>query len=168
MSYVSLAQLAKIPGSLELAQVASDAHETVVDAELMELTLTGGDRSAYTAPQIADADAAKATIEQASGEADSVIDGYLGKRYTLPLATVPTILATWARSITRYRLHANRISDDRTDPIARDYRDAVRFLEQVAAGKFSLGLNDPAQAPSSAGDVRFSAGTKSFGREVWP
>ncbi|PKL96793.1 MAG: DUF1320 domain-containing protein [Gammaproteobacteria bacterium HGW-Gammaproteobacteria-8] len=166
--YVSLAQLARIPGSLELAQVASEAHGAVVDAQLMELTLTAGDRSSYSAEQIADADAALAVIEQASIEADSVINGYLGKRYTLPLANPPDILSTWARAITRNRLHANRISDPQSDPIARDYRDAIKFLEQVAAGKFSLGIDDPEQAPSSAGDVRFSAGSKVWGRNVQP
>lgn len=166
--YITLAQLARIPGSLELAQVASEAHGAVVDAELMELTLTGGDRSAYTAQQIADADAAKATIEAASAEADAVIDGYLGKRYALPLPTILPILTTWARSITRYRLHANRISDPDRDPIARDYRDAIKFLTQVAAGNFSLGLDDPEQTTSAGADVRFTAGTKVFGRAVIP
>lgn len=165
--YITLAQLARIPGSLELAQVASEAHGAVVDAELMELTLTGGDRSAYTAQQIADADDAKATIEEASAEADAVIDGYLGKRYALPLTIVPPILSTWARSITRRRLHAHRISDPNNDPIDRDYRDAIKFLTQVAAGSFSLGLDDPEQTSADA-DVRFSSGTKVFGRAVLP
>jgi phage gp36-like protein len=166
--YVTLAQLAELPGALELAQVASDAHGAVVDAELMEATLLNGDRSAYTPEQIAAADSARARIEQAMTESAAVIDGYLGKRYTLPLAATLPILATWARSIARYRLHASRISDDRTDPIARDYRDAVRFLEQVAAGKFSLGLDDPERAPSAAGDIRIDPGSKVFGRRVLP
>jgi len=166
--YVTLTELAQIPGALELAQVASDQHGAVVDAELMELSLLAADRSAYTAPEIAAADAALVRITQAMTEAQSVIDGYLGKRYALPLATVPTILATWARSITRYRLHANRISDDRTDPIARDYRDAIKFLEQVAAGKFSLGIDDPLAGPSATSDVRFNPGYKVFGRGVLP
>lgn len=166
--YVTLAQLAELPGALELAQVASDAHGAVVDAALMEATLLDGDRSAYTADQIAAADSARARIEQATVEAGAVIDGYLGRRYTLPLAAAPPILATWARSIARYRLHASRISDDRTDPVARDYRDAVRFLEQVAAGKFSLGTGDPERTSAAAGDVRIEPGRKVFGRAVLP
>ena len=46
MQYVTLPQLAEIPGALELAQVATDQHAAaVVDATLMELTLRAGDRS---------------------------------------------------------------------------------------------------------------------------
>lgn len=168
MRYVTLLQLAEMPGAVELAQVASDRFAGIVDAVLMELTLIGGDRSAYTPDQIASADQARIRILQASKEADDLCDGYLGRRYTLPLASVPGILTTWARAITRYKLHGDRISDERSDPIARDYRDAIKFLTQVAEGKFSLGLEDPdAQGPGSA-EVRIEPGTKVFGREYLP
>lgn len=168
MPYVTLPQLAQIPGALELAQVASDAHAPVIEAELMELTLLGGDRSGYPADEIAAADAAAARISQAIAEADGVIEGYLGKRYTLPLASVPDILATWARHITRYKLHSNRISDERSDPVARDYRDAIKFLTQVAEGRFSLGLQDPETQGPGQGDVRMEPGRKVFGRDYLP
>lgn len=164
--YVTLIQLAEIPGALELAQVASDSHKPVVAAELMELTLRDGDRSDFTAEEIEAADEARDRIEQAAREATGLVDGYIGKRYRLPLPNPPKILATWARSITRYKLHANRISDERTDPIARDYRDALKFLEQVAKGQFSLGLDDPEDA--GAGEVRMDPGHKVFGRRYLP
>lgn len=63
--------------------------------------------------------------------------------YPLPLPHVPLILKGWARAIVRYRLHAHRISDEKSDPIVRDYRDALNLLGLVAVGKFSLGLGDP-------------------------
>lgn len=168
MPYVTLLKLAEIPGALELAQVASDQHAGIVDAVLMELTLIEGDRSGYDADAIAAADQAKARIEEAIGEADALIDGYLGKRYALPLASTPGILATWSRAIVRYKLHKDRITDERSDPIARDYRDALRFLEQVAAGKFSLGLDDPTTGASADGEVQFDSGHKVFGRRYLP
>lgn len=168
MRYVTLPQLSELPGALELAQVASDQHGELVDAELMELTLTDGDRSGYTPEQIAAADDAKARIQQASTEADALVDGYIGKRYKLPLASVPGILSTWARAITRYKLHQDRISDERSDPIARDYRDALKFLLQVFEGKFSLGVDDPEAQGPGPGEVRIDPGTKVFGREYLP
>ena len=169
MAYVTLPQLAEIPGALELAQVATDRHAAaVVDAELMEATLRGGDRSAWEAPEIAQADAAAARITEAVDEATAVIDGYLARRYTLPLASPPRILTKWARSIARYTLHADRIADERTDPVGRDYRDAIRFLELVAAGKFSLGLDDPTTGPAAAGEIQINPGHKVFGREHLP
>lgn len=166
--YVTLLQLSEMPGALELAQVASDKHGALVDAALLELTLHDGDRSAYTADEIAAADRARERIEQASTEADALIDGYLGKRYTLPLAAPPGILTTWARAIVRYKLHGDRMSTETNDPIVRDYRDALKFLEQIAAGKFSLGIEDPSAQGSGEGEVRIDPGKKVFGREFLP
>jgi phage gp36-like protein len=171
MSYVTLLQLAELPGALELSQVATDRHAAgIVDAQLMELTLTDGDRSAYSADDIAAADQARARIVQASGESDALIDGYIGKRYRLPLplTQIPTILTTWARAITRYKLHGERISSEPSDPIVRDYKDALRFLQQVAEGKFSLGIEDPEAQGNGPGEVRIDPGLKVFGREHLP
>lgn len=164
MSYVSLLQLAEVPGALELAQVASTSHEAVVDAELMDATLRAGDRSAWGAPEIAAADEAQERIENVITETDGLVDGYIGGRYTLPLAVVPVILSAWARAIVRYKLHPYREGDEKTDPVVRDYRDALKFLQLVADGKFSLGLQDPEQEPSALGDVRIDEGQKVFGR----
>lgn len=168
MPYVTLLQLAEVPGALELAQVASTSHEAVVDAELMDATLRGGDRSAWSAPEVAGADEAQARIEDVIRQVDGLVDGYIGARYALPLSSVPLILASWARAIVRYKLHSYREGDERTDPIIRDYRDALKFLQLVADGKFSLGIADPEQAPSALGDVRIEPGQKVFGRGVLP
>lgn len=166
--YVTLLQLAESPGALELAQVASTSHEAVVDAELMDLTLRGGDRSGYTAEQITAADEAKARIEELVAETGGLVDGYLGGRYEVPLSPVPKILSTWARAIVRYKLHSNREGDERSDPVVRDYRDALKFLQLVADGKFSLGVEDPADDAGALGDVQFEPGVKVFGRSHLP
>lgn len=168
MRYVTLLQLAEMPGALELAQVATAKFAPLIDAELMELTLRDEDRTAFTPEEIAAADDAARRIEQASSESDALIDGYIGKRYKLPLASIPGILITWARAITRYKLHGDRISDANTDPIARDYRDAIRFLTLVSEGKFSLGIEDPSAQGSGPGEVQFNPGHKVFGRDYLP
>ena len=168
MRYVTLLQLAEMPGALELAQVATAKFAPLIDAGLMELTLRDGDRSAFDAEDIAAADDAKRRIEQASSESDGLVDGYLGKRYALPLASIPGILVTWARAITRYKLHGDRITDANTDPIVRDYKDAIKFLTLVAEGKFSLGIDDPSAQGSGPGEVQIHAGHKVFGRDFLP
>lgn len=168
MSYVTLAQLAEIPGPLELAQVASADQRSPISADLMDLTLREGDRSAYLPEEIAQADAAVARITLAVTEADAIIDGYLARRYTLPLAKTPGLLATWSRAIARYKLHGDRIGDERTDPIVRDYRDALKLLQLIAEGKFSLGVEDPTTSASGLGDFVFHPGSKVFGREFLP
>lgn len=164
--YVTPAQLSERPGARELAQVASDAHKRVVDFELMELTLLGGDRTAYSDDDIADADRALARINDAINDADGLIDGYLVKRgYVVPLNPIPRLLVSWSRDIARYLLHKDRLSAESTDPIVRNYRDAMKMLEQVAQGKLSLGADDPVAEDPASIDVRFCYDTKVFGRD---
>lgn len=167
--YLTLAQLADAPGALELSQTASESHDAVlVDAELFERTLRAQDRSEFDPDAIAAADAAAERVTNLITEATALIDGYLARRYTLPLATAPKLLTTWARAIVRYKLHPDRVGDDRTDPVVRDYRDALKFLSLVAEGKFSLGIEDPEASAASEGDIRIDVGHKVFGRGRLP
>lgn len=164
MSYLSAAQLAERPGPRELAQVATPEAYAIVPDALMLATLTGADRSAWSVQEIEAADAALARIDSALVDADAVIDGYLAVRYPLPLASVPPVVTGWARAIVRYKLHANRVSEEKSDPILRDYRDALKFLAAVQEGKFSLGAADPVvTAPET--DVRFESAPSVFGRD---
>ena len=76
------------------------------------------------------------------------------------------MLSAWARSIARYLLNQSRITDEAKDPVARDYRDAMKMLGLVAQGKFSLGGADPAASdPAAATDVRFDGDTAVFSRD---
>ncbi|MBN5136883.1 DUF1320 domain-containing protein [Stenotrophomonas sp. C-A] len=168
MAYVTLTQLAELPGALELSQVAGGRDERPVATELMDATLRGGDRSAFPPSEVAKADAALERIQEATRQADAIIDGYLARRYRLPLGKVVPLLAVWSRSITRYLLHPDRQTDERTDPIVRDYRDAIRLLQETAQEKFHLGIEDPTTSTGSAGEFIFHAGNKVFGREGRP
>ncbi len=171
MSYITTAELADRPGAREIAQVASTALQAGRDDALMDATLRGTDRSAWTPEQIALADAALARVQDAVAEAGALIDGFVAQGgHALPLTLPPSsagksVLTAWARAITRYLLNQSRITDEAKDPVARDYRDALRMLGLVAQGKFSLGAADPAASgAASATDVRFSAAAPVFGR----
>jgi len=100
-----------------------------------------------------------AAIEAAGVE----IDGYLGGRYALPLATVPAILTKLAADIAVYNLYA--LGDGPPESRKERYDNAVRFLRSVAEGKISLGANDPAGTGAadkpavSAGDAVFTQDT---------
>ncbi|MCX8016619.1 MAG: DUF1320 domain-containing protein [Rhodocyclaceae bacterium] len=76
-------------------------------------------------------------------DAAAEIDGYLAVRYTLPLATVPPMLARLACAIARYRLWEDLASER----VRQEYEDARRVLEQLARGQVSLGL--PASLPEA-------------------
>ncbi|MFB9160500.1 gp436 family protein, partial [Chromobacterium violaceum] len=76
-------------------------------------------------------------LADALASANVEIDGYIGGRYPLPLALPPKILTGYACDIARYRLCGS--GTQLTEDIRDRYRDAVRFLELVAAGKVTLG-----------------------------
>jgi phage gp36-like protein len=173
MPYITPPELAERPGARELAQLAGPEFKAPVDPALMDASLRGADRGDWPAEQRDVADAALARIQDAVAEADAIIDGFLVQRgYTLPMAPPPSgsvksMLTAWSRSITRYLLHKGRVTDADKDPIARDYRDALRMLQLMAEGKFSLGANDPSQTGAEGGfnpDVRFSSNPATFGR----
>ncbi|MCE3004661.1 MAG: DUF1320 domain-containing protein [Xanthomonadaceae bacterium] len=164
MPYVTAAQLAELPGAREIADVATSEHEQIVDAELMDLTLRGLARTNWSASQTAAADEALARVSAVIAETDQFIDGFLARRYGLPLTGVPQILTAWARAIVRYRLRRNLDGDERSNPVVRDYRDAVKMLTLVSEGKFSLGVDDPAAAGNDNA-VQFENPDKVFGRK---
>ncbi len=155
MSYCTLALLSAAKLAQELAQVATPERYPIVGDALMDATLLGSDRSAFDPADVAVADEAAAHVQRALDDADGVINGYLVMRkpkpYPVPLpAPVPGIVSTWARWIARYLLHKDRVNtEERTDPVVRDYKEALAFLEKVRKGEFSLGEDDPLPAPSS-------------------
>jgi phage gp36-like protein len=91
----------------------------------------------------------------ALAEADAEIDPYLAPRHVLPLASVPKILTGFACDIARYRLCGAGVTE--TDEIRNRYKDAIRFLEQAAAGKIGLGLDAANNIAKPANTVQFSA-----------
>lgn len=165
--YVTPAQLSQGAGaSMELAQVFD------LPLELWQLTLSGGDRSAYTPADIDAADAAVLAISDACTRASAEVDAYLAVRYTLPLdvALFP-VLVTWARAMARYHTHLSRErTSEELGRVERDYRDARQALERVAEGRLSLGVNDPLTPGSSdpddadAGPIRVASAERLFSR----
>lgn len=162
--YCTPAQLADAKLARELAQAATPERMAIPSDAVMDRVLRGEDTSGDSVEEVASAQAALVVINEALRNADGVIDGYLCMRkptaYAVPLNPVPEIVTVWARWIARYLLHKDRVNtEERTDPVVRDYRDAIKFLEQVRDGKFSLGIDDPLPpasggAPQCAGEDR--------------
>lgn len=171
--YCTPEQLADANLAEELAQVCTPLGLPQISAALMEATLRGTDRTGTSSEDLASADAALRTIETALNNAGSFIDGYLRSRtrngapapYTVPLHPVPDQVQVWALWIGRYLVHKNLNSGSADSQIVRDYKEAVRFLEMVQAGKFSLGGDDP--LPPAAGGVppQVEPGCRTFTRE---
>ena len=113
----------------------ADLVERFGETEIIQLSdrdRTGAIESAVVTAKLADADAE--------------IDAYLATRYTLPLASVPTVLKRVACDVARYHLFDDRVTDD----VRRRYEDALKFLQAVAKGTVSIGVDPIGQAPASS------------------
>jgi phage gp36-like protein len=163
--YLTHADLIDRPGARELAQIASDEHQQMVPHELMELTLLAATRDGWSDDEIARADNALARIDEAVTRASEMIDGFLVRRYAVPLEEpVPGLVVEWCRQIARFFLHQHLSGDERSDPGVRGYRDALKMLQQVADGKLFLGYNDPAATDGANIDVQFNSDPSVFSR----
>lgn len=107
MSYATLQDLIERAGELEIRQIADRDRDGTPDP---------------------------AVIEAALVHADNIVNGYVGAKYTLPLASSPPILVTWSVSIARYFLHRNGAPEH----VTADYKDAVNGLKDVARGLVAL------------------------------
>lgn len=96
---------------------------------------------------------ADTVIAAAIDGAGQVIDGYLGTRFRLPLVPlVPALVTDIATDITWYKLWTGAIPDD----VAIRYRDAIRMLADIQAGRMTLPGVDglaPVQAASTDNQV---------------
>lgn len=96
-------------------------------------------------------------------DASELIDSYLGAKYSLPLATVPPALNAACVDITMYKLSS--APGAMTEEIRERYRDTLRWLERLAEGKVSLGLDSAQTPPSSSGMAETSGPERVFSRK---
>lgn len=132
-------------GAGELAQIAAaDDAAVLVPPALLRLTIEDGDRSAYTAEQIADADLALARVIQTIVRAESEIDNACRNRYTLPLSVVDESVLGVGCDLARYYLYDSGVPEE----VERRAKAAREYLARIARGEMTLSA---AQASSGAG-----------------
>lgn len=97
-------------------------------------------------------------IESAIEDADAEIDGYLAKRYAVPISPAPRVLNKFSKDIAIYNLYSRLGIDEGTEEknYLNRYNAAVKFLALVAEGKVSIGAEteDPASAAATGFSVK--------------
>ena len=83
-------------------------------------------------------------VNAAIADTDALIDGYVSRRYALPMAEVPPLIASLALDIAIYKLHVYTPSEK----IGEDYKSAMRSLEAISNGSIRLPI-DGVDATSS-------------------
>lgn len=101
-------------------------------------------------------------VERALADASALIDGYIGKVYSLPLSPVPAILAKVACDIARYYLHGK--AADKDGPVERAYEEAVAWLKDVARGLVQMDVAGAEPPQSGGGAARVSGADRVFTR----
>jgi phage gp36-like protein len=93
-------------------------------------------------------------VARAIADADQEVDSYVGTRHTVPLNPVPAIIRKLSVDIALYNLYGRReaVPEARRDR----YKTAIHKLEQVAAGRISLGAQDPEGTPPAIDETRMS------------
>lgn len=99
---------------------------------------------AFGQQELADLVAEGASFEKTEREAASLAAGYIGARYTLPLATVPELVKALTLDITRYRLWDEAAPEE----VRRRYEDALAQLRDLAAGRLTLPPDVNGAAPT--------------------
>ena len=130
-----------------------DALNTIIGDQYIE---DPAQREALAGPII------DAAVEDAEGE----IDGYLAKRYSVPLVAVPKVINKFAKDVAVYNLYS-RIGIDESGEeknYLNRYHAAIKFLTLVAEGKVSLGAQgDDHQMAASTG-FSVQSNPRIFGR----
>ena len=69
-------------------------------------------------------------VDRAIADADSLINGYCGKRHTIPFTTVPVLARKFSVDIAIYNLYGRRMGapEDRRNR----YKETIEYLRGVA------------------------------------
>lgn len=100
-----------------------------------------------------------ARLEAFIEEADSEIDAYISRRYTVPLATVPAMIRRFSTVIVKWYLHNRRIWT-KDENVKGEYEDVIAKLEAIRDGDMDIPGGN--LATSSAG--YFGAETQDYTR----
>lgn len=148
MAYATPADIVGLPGEngrFEADLVAQRAapEGQRVNGDLLKLTIGNGDRGDFSDEEIEAADAALVRINKVLVDAESLIDGFIADRYTVPLSPVPRLVKRYACDIAIYFLWGDAAGKDSTQE--RDYNAALKMLGLIRDGKMSLGEQPDAE-----------------------
>ena len=102
-----------------------------------------------------------AVLARAQARADGEIDAALAGRYSLPLASVPTLLIGVACDVTRFYLYRDAMPEE----VRKRYENATKMLREIAAGRLGLGLTPAGLATAGGDTATMATSQRVFGRE---
>lgn len=105
-------------------------------------------------------------IEEAIVDADAEIDGYLNKRYPVPLVNIPEMITKISKDIAVYNLMSRSGIDEgegEANYLTR-YKAAITYLTKVAEGKFDIGIQDSSPTQKVSSTFHFQSNAPIYNR----
>lgn len=106
-------------------------------------------------------------LQAAIWDAEGEINGYLAKRYSVPLVKVPKMINKIAKDITIYNVFSRIGIDEgeRDKTYLTRYNSAIAYLKLVAEGKVELDLGGSDPQSAAATGFKVSSQPHVFGRD---
>lgn len=97
-------------------------------------------------------------------DADAEIDGYLAKRYKVPLAKVPKMIGKISKDIAVYNMASRRgiDEDEREKNILNRYKAAILYLTNVAKGIVDIDDSASGSFGDTGGAITDAQGNSGF------
>jgi phage gp36-like protein len=161
MSYATPQNLLQWYGGKELAQTATPDDLVIVPAQLMRLTIDGGNRDAFSQEEIASADSALERITAALAEATLLIESYISRRYELPITENVVQASPLPRScgaMARRLLYDDAVPQE----VENRYEHTLGWLRDLANNRADLCLNTTIQGQVGTGLADFESKERIF------
>lgn len=108
-------------------------------------------------------------VDKAIVESSNLIDAYIGKRFKLPLPSVPSVLNSICVDLTIYNLYERVTEMNVTDGMQLRYKNALSLLKGIAEGDISIGIvpeegvtENGFKVASNGGEAMFSMKSMRF------
>ena len=104
---------------------------------------------------------------EAIGDADAEIDGYLMKRYPVPMSPVPAVIRKYSKDIAVYNLVSRTgiNESERENNYLTRYKNAISFLSKVAKGEADLVKEGTDLSMAAATGFQLSSSPRLFSRK---
>ena len=135
--------------------IQQDLVDRFGELELLQLT----DRTNMPPSTVDDV-----VVGRALTDADAVINGYVGKKYSLPLSPVPEVLTKIACDLAWFYLHGEAATKDGI--VARRADAAISWLKDVAKGLVAIDQDGEEPAPAGGGSIQANPATRVFRRDT--
>ena len=104
---------------------------------------------------------------EAIGDADAEIDGYLMKRYPVPMSPVPAVIRKYSKDIAVYNLVSRTgiNESERQNNYLTRYKNAISFLSKVAKGEADIVKEGTDLSMAAATGFQLSSSPRLFSRK---